>query len=286
MADEHVDRQRLAAILGELSELEGRDGYVTETFCRRARYFQPHNGRLIDAVRDAIDGYALSELERGIVLTSLLEAADRVDSTTGLQMAYLKSWSRRSHDRLDLRLPSPVAGPAGTVSRLDANTLASGLDVDLVYVDPPYNQHSFFSNYHVWETIVRWDAPSTYGIANKRLDCRERKSRYNSKRHARSALAELFESLRAPWLLVSASDEGFHGARELHELLVEHGHVGRIDIESARYVGARIGIYNPAGKKVGSVSHLRNREHLFLVGPDRALIEAIVAQEQVSPAAA
>ena len=149
------------------------------------------------------------------MLTSLLEAADRVDSTTGLQMAFLKSWAPRSYNELELRLPEPVAGPAGTVTRLDANELAPLLEVDLVYVDPPYNQHSFFSNYHVWETLVRWDAPESYGVANKRLDCRERKSRYNSKRGAPAALAELLGSLRAPWLLVSASDEGFHGAAEL-----------------------------------------------------------------------
>jgi adenine-specific DNA-methyltransferase len=276
-----VDRERLTEILRELSALEGRDGYFTESFCRRARYFQPHNGRRIDAIREAIDDYALSEVERGIVLTSLLEAADRVDSTTGLQMAYLKAWAPRSSDALELRLPAPVAGPEGTVSRLDANVLAGRLDVDFVYVDPPYNQHSYFSNYHVWETLVRWDAPEGYGVANKRIDCRETKSRYNSRRQAPAALAELFGALRAPWLLVSVNDEGFHGAQELRELLVEHGHVGRIDVQSKRYVGAQIGIYNLAGEKVGSVSRLRNREHLFLVGPDRALVESIVEEARL-----
>src|SRR5207248_4178516 len=140
----------------------------------------------------------------------LLEAADRVDSTTGLQMAYLKSWSPRSHRELELRLPPGVPGPPGTVTRCDANELAGSLDVDLVYVDPPYNHHSYFSNYHVWETLVRWDAPEQYGVAGKRVDCRERKSRYNSRREAPAALAELLASMRAPWLLASSTDECFH----------------------------------------------------------------------------
>ena len=189
-AGDEVDRVRLAGVLDELSALPGRDGYFTEAFCRQARYFQPHNGRRIDAIRDAIECYELPAVERGLVLTSLVEAADRVDSTTGLQMAYLKSWAPRSYGELELRLPEPVTGPAGTVSRLDANALAGALDVDLVYVDPPYNQHSYFSNYHVWETLVRWDAPEGYGVANKRIDCRERKSRFNLKRQAPAALAE------------------------------------------------------------------------------------------------
>jgi adenine-specific DNA-methyltransferase len=283
VADETVDRPRLAAILVELSALEGRDGYVSEVFCRRARYFQPHNGRRIDAIRDAIDDYALSELERGILLTSLLEAADRVDSTTGLQMAYLKGWAARSYKELELRLPEPVAGPPGSASTIDANVLAPALDVDLVYVDPPYNQHSFFSNYHVWETLVRWDQPESYGVAHKRTDCRERKSAYNSRRAAPAALAELLASLRAPWLIVSASDEGFHSPAVLQGLLELHGHVARIDVDSKRYVGAQIGIHSPAGEKVGTVSHLRNLEHLFLVGPERALVDAAVAGVQSEP---
>jgi adenine-specific DNA-methyltransferase len=278
VADETLDRPRLSAILDELSRLEGEDGYVSEVFCRRARYFQVHNGRRIDAIRDAIERYPLSAVERGIVLTSLLEAADRVDSTAGLQMAYLKEWAPRSHNALELRLPSSVSGPAGSSSRLDANALAAGLDVDLVYVDPPYNQHSFFSNYHVWETIVRWDFPESYGVAHKRIDCRERRSAYNSKRGAPAALAELLESLRAPWLIVSASDEGFHSLDELQELLEARGAVARIDIDSKRYVGAQIGIYNPSGEKVGAVSHLRNRECLFLAGPDRGLVERLARE--------
>jgi adenine-specific DNA-methyltransferase len=286
VAGEHVDRSRLEAILAELSALEGRDGYFTEAFCRQARYLQPENGRRIDAIRDAIDGYDLDEVERGLVLTSLLEAADRVDSTTGLQMAFLKAWAPRSYKPLELRLPVPVEGPAGTVTRLDANVLAPLLEADLVYVDPPYNQHSFFSNYHVWETLVRWDAPEAYGVANKRVDCREQKSPYNSKRAAPGALASLFGALRAPWLIVSVSDEGFHRTDDLQALLSELGHVGRIDVDFRRYVGAQIGIYNPSGEKVGTVTRLRNRESLFLVGPDRALVESVAASTAATSQAA
>ena len=112
-AGESLDRTRLERILEELSALAGRDGYFTETFCRRARYLQPENGARVDAIRDAIDGYDLSPVERGVLLTALLEAADRVDSTTGLQMAYLKAWAPRSYNPLELRLPEPVPGPVG-----------------------------------------------------------------------------------------------------------------------------------------------------------------------------
>ena len=240
----------------------------------------------MDAIRDAIEGYRLTAVERGIVLTSLLEAADRVDSTTGLQMAYLKGWASRSFNELELRMPTTVQGPAGTVLRRDDNELASSLDVDLVYVDPPYNNHSYFSNYHVWETLVRWDAPEQYGIAGKRVDCRERKSRYNSRRLAAAAFVELLGDLRAPWLIVSFNNEGFHDPGQVEELLAERGHVGRIDIESKRYVGAQIGIYNTRGERVGRVSHLRNHDYLFVAGPDKARIDAVIQAAAISGASA
>jgi adenine-specific DNA-methyltransferase len=281
-----VDRARLGRLLVDLAALPGRDGWFSEAFCRRTRYLQPHNGRRVVAIRERIDELELDRVERGILLASLLEAADRVDSTTGLQMAYLKSWSARSHGELELRLPHEVPGPVGTVARRDAVELAPELDVDLVYVDPPYNQHSYFANYHVWETLVRWDDPDTYGVAGKRVDCRERKSAYNSRRAAPAEVERLLAALAAPWLVVSFNDEGFHELGWVEELLRSRGYVGRIDVEARRYVGAQIGIYNPRGERVGKIARLRNHEHLFVVGPDRARIAAAIQAAATSGASA
>jgi adenine-specific DNA-methyltransferase len=172
-------------------------------------------------------------------------------------------------------MPALVDGPRGAVARSDANALAGTLDVDLVYIDPPYNQHSYFSNYHIWETLVRWDAPEPYGVAMKRADCRDVKSDYNSKRRAAAALDDLLNRLDVPWMVVSFSDEGFHGPGHVFERLREHGYVSFAEVDFKRYVGAQIGIYNPSGDKVGAVSHLRNTEVLFVVGPDRKLVESV-----------
>jgi adenine-specific DNA-methyltransferase len=274
-AGEDLDRERIRELLAHLSALPGRHGYFTETFCVRSRFLQPRNGMRVDAIRDEIERLDLTGVERGVLLTSLLEAADRVDSTCGLQMAYVKRWAPRSHNALELREPAAVPGPCGTVSRLDAEALAADLHgVDCAYLDPPYNQHSYFSNYHVWETLVRWDAPEHYGVACKRADCRTTKSAFNSRPRAWPALARLVERLRTPWLLVSFSDEGFHDPGDLAALLAEKGYVRTLAIDAKRYVGAQIGIHNPRGERVGTVSHLRNTELLFVVGPDEARVAA------------
>jgi adenine-specific DNA-methyltransferase len=265
-----VDEARLRALLAHLASVPGVDGYVTETFCHRARYFQPRNGRRIDAIRAEIDRVAADRIEHAILLTSLLEAADRVDSTTGVQMAYLKQWAPRASNDLELRLPKLLPG-SGRATRADANELAPTLEgIDLAYLDPPYNQHSYRGNYHVWETLVLGDEPEAYGIAMKRTDVRECKSEYNFKRRALPAFEQLVASIAAPWLLVSFSDEGHISPSALREVLAARGDVAELTIAHDRYVGARIGIHSPTGVKVGSVGKLRNVEHLFLVGDGAA----------------
>lgn len=262
-----VDVERLQGYLNHLNALPGEPGYVTRMFCEEARYFHPKNGARIDAIRAEIDRLPLIGHERSILLTSLLLAADRVDSTTGLQMAYLKQWAPRAHNDLHLRLPELISGK-GEAHQGDAlGFVQSGgtRDVDLTYIDPPYNQHSYAGNYHVWETLVRNDEPESYGIARKRVDIRGARNPWNSKPRFRETMASLLAAVESRHLVVSFSNEGFLPTVELETMLAEIGTVTRVDIAFRRYIGAQIGVHNPAGEKVGTVSHTRNVEHLFIV---------------------
>ncbi len=260
-----ADAERL---LAELQRLPGRAGYFTETFCVRSRFFQPRNGERVDAIRDAIAARGLEPELEAVLLVALMEAADRVDSTTGVQMAYLKQWAPRAHNPLTLRMPDVLpraAAGKGEALCGDALAIAPTLEVDVAYLDPPYNQHKYLGNYHIWETLVRWDAPEAYGTACKRVDCRERTSVFNSRPAAADAMRQLFAAVRARYLVVSFSDEGHVPPAVVTEALATRGAVTVIETDFKRYVGAKIGIYNPQGEKVGKVGHLRNKEYLFVV---------------------
>ncbi len=273
------------ALIDDLQKVPGEPGYFTRTFCEEARYFQPRNGARVDAIRQTIAGLMLAPELEAIALVSLMEAADRVDSTTGVQMAYLKQWAARASNDLALRLPAILPGP-GDARCLEAAEAAASIDADVAYVDPPYNQHSYMGNYHVWESLVRWDKPETYGIANKRIQCREYKSDFNSKRRIRQGLREVIGSLRPKHLLVSFSNEGHVDREEMTELLEARGHVGVVAVDFKRYVGAQIGIYSPNGEKVGRVSHLRNKEYLFVVSPRQDTVNSVVESLEQSLRAA
>jgi adenine-specific DNA-methyltransferase len=281
-----TDVGALRAAVTHLNGLPGKPGYVTETFSRQARFFQPHNAARIDAVRDAIDSeYAGSPLFP-LLLTSLIEAADRVDSTTGVQMAYVKQWAPRSFNPLELRVPELLPG-AGRAIQGDAVALTGSPGLghfDLAYLDPPYNQHRYFTNYHVWETLVAWDAPEAYGVARKRVDSRDPSTRsaFNSKRTMPDALASAVRSVDCDLLVLSYNDESWLELDELEAMCSVgrsgtggHREVATLSFDSTRYVGAQIGIFNPSGHKVGRVSHLSNRELLVIAG-EAALVARVV----------
>ena len=257
-----------AALIHELNALPGRPGWFTRTYSDESRYFQPDNAARIEAMREHIAGLALPAPLEAVLLVSLMEAADRVDSTTGVQLAYLKAWSARSYKPIHLRLPALLpraeAG-AGGATELEAVEAAAALDVDLLYLDPPYNQHQYLGNYHIWETLMRWDEPEVYGVARKRVDCRSRKSPFNRKREALDALRAVVEAAKAPNLLVSFSDEGYLSRDELESLLSARGRLHVTAIDHPRYIGAQIGVFNRKGERVGAVSHTRNQELIYRV---------------------
>ncbi|GAB3622200.1 DNA adenine methylase [Mariniluteicoccus endophyticus] len=262
-----VDTAEIADAIARLEALPDHRGYVTRTFCERSRYFQPHNGVRIDAIRAGIEDWYAGTWLHPVLLTSLVEAADRVDSTVGLQMAYLKHWSRRSYGRLSLRVPELVPG-TGRAIRHDALVAAGSVEVDLAYLDPPYNQHRYFTNYHVWETLVRGDEPNHYGVACKRADAQEAalKSPWNSRVRMAQVFADTLATLRARTVVVSFSDEGFLPLDYLLEICGERGPVEVHAFEGRRYIGARLGVHGPDGTKVGEVSHLKNTEYVVVCG--------------------
>ena len=261
-------QSQLEEAIEDLNKTPPKAGYFTQEFCVNARYFQPANGEFIDAVRDRIETEYKTSWMYYPLLTAFILAADRVDSTTGIQMAFLKSWASRSFNQVQLRDPKLIEGQ-GISLQEDAMEVAKNLPgVDLAYLDPPYNQHRYFTNYHIWETLVRWDAPESYGIARKRVDSREdsTKSPFNSRREMPQSLERLVKDVNAETLVLSYNNESWLSRDELIDICKVKGAVELIEFDFRRYIGSQIGIYNKAGELVGKPGVKRNREIMVIAG--------------------
>ena len=282
-----VDRAELAAASHDLDALPG-DARLLHRDVLRAVALLPARSTARASTRSATRSSATTPARRcyPVLLTSLIEAADRVDSTTGVQMAYVKQWAPRSYRaarRCACPSCSPGAGRRGPRRRARRRGARSA-PFDLAYLDPPYNQHRYFTNYHVWETLVAWDAPEHYGVACKRVDARDdaTKSVFNRRRLMPDALARVIRAVDA-------------GRRRV----VQRRVVGRastscatcapctatsqmLAFDSRRYVGAQIGIHNPQGEQVGTVSHVRNQEYVVIAGGRTDVRRLIDASQEVA----
>jgi adenine-specific DNA-methyltransferase len=91
---------------------------------------------------------------------------------------------------------------------------------------------------------------------------------FNSRPRSAAAMRELLAAITSPVIIVSFNNEGFLSRDELEAMLAGlwggTGQVAIIENDFKRYVGAQIGIHNLDGEKVGRVSHLRNKEFLYI----------------------
>ena len=248
-------RRALEQAVAELNAVPGEPGYVTETFCERSRFFQPANGARIDAVRARHRrGATRGSWLEPVLLTSLLEAADRVDSTTGVQMAYVKQWADRSFRPLELRVPELLLPGPGRAVRGDACAVVAeprGRSTSPISTRPTTStatRRTTTSGRRSWPgtrpTTTGWRASGPRSATGER-------SAFNSRRTMPDALAQVVRDVRARLLVLSYNDESWMGLDELVEMCRVRGHVEVLAFASNRYVGARIGIHNPAGERVG-----------------------------------
>ena len=204
--------------------------------------WQRQNTQKLDAIRTEIDRLGLSAVERAVLITSLILALDRVDSTLGHFASYLSEWSPRSYRPLHLTVPQLFASPQKhSVSRGDIFQTIDGLEADLAYFDPPYGSNNekmppsrvrYGAYYHLWTTVCLNDRPALFGKVNRREDTSDSvaASVFEDFRRCASgrfvvvdALDRLLRATRAEYILLSYSSGGRATARELNDVITGHG---------------------------------------------------------------
>ena len=229
-----------ADMIARLNGLPAAEGWVTQHLCpdddegyvidRDRLFYMRKNGMRIDAIREELERLKASGgIDDGgfaSLLAPLLYQCCYTSNTSGVFKGFHAGWggsngTARYRICGDLKL-EPAAfcdnGLVNEVTRLDAQSFAQehGGCYDFVYVDPPYNQHPYGSNYHVLNSVALWDKPplarkiSGHGDKSAiRRDWRtERRSPYNSVAEASRAFGRLVDGLPARWIAVSYSTDG------------------------------------------------------------------------------
>lgn len=224
-------------VLKYLEALPGTEGTFFHEYCEGGKagrlYYSDENGRLIQQIRDQIEEWSISALidqdERSWLVACLVESADRIANTASVYGAYLKNVKKIARKRLQLVALLPIPSQKGAnghkVLCEDAGKLFAKANIQratLAYLDPPYNHRQYSANYHVLETIARWDFDQftprgTTGLRNND----EQTSVYCSRRHAHQGFKDLFHSLNSDYVLFSYNNEGLLSEDQLNEIFAE-----------------------------------------------------------------
>jgi adenine-specific DNA-methyltransferase len=207
--------------------------------CRPRAYFTGDNAQRIDAIRATIRSWwargVLAPAERDLLLHDLILAVNRVANIAGTYGYYRSSWNRAAMQPLRLE-PSRPAGAGGdhAVVQGRVEDTVAGLDVDVLYLDPPYTKRQYAGQYHVLETLAVDDDPEPVGEGGLR-DWYGQYSAFCSKRMVHSAFRTVLENARAPTVLLSYSEDALVPAAEMLALLAEFGDVERRAVPVARF---------------------------------------------------
>lgn len=271
-------------IVDHLNSLKGYDGWFSENYgaddIEKKRPFQQKNTQRLDAIRDEIERLNLQWEDKCVILTSLIFALDKVDSTLGHYAAYLNKWSPRSYNDLQLKLPKrlPVVSK-NSVIRGDIFDTIEKNEFDFAYFDPPYGSNNkkmppsrvrYASYYHIWTTIILNDKPALFGKANRREDTRDTVSgsvfeefRKNEDGQfiAMEALEKLIQKTKAHYILLSYSSGGRATRQELGDLISSSGRLLKaIEIDYKKNVMGQMRWTNEWVNSDG-----KYKEYLFLM---------------------
>ncbi|MDR2561340.1 MAG: Dam family site-specific DNA-(adenine-N6)-methyltransferase [Holophagales bacterium] len=202
------------------------DNYAPNDHCERM-YISKQNAVRVDYIRNTIEDWSRSglvdEIEYYHLLAALIEGVPYVSNIAGTYGAYLKTWDKRAYKAFEMaRLDILDNGRKNHSYNMDANSLIRELRGDILYIDPPYNSRQYATNYHLLETISRYDNPDIRGITGLR-PCNDIKSAFCVKSEVLEVFEDLVAHARFANIVMSYSTEGLMSFGQIEKTLKRYG---------------------------------------------------------------
>ncbi len=202
-------------------------------------YFSTENGLRIDAIRQQIEKWKddglLTDSEYYILLTCLIETVSFYANVAGVYAAFYKKWDPRAMKRLEMRTIKICSNnKTNCVYNCNSLDLAEKIDVDILYLDPPYNNRQYLPNYHLLETIARYDRPAISGVTGMR-QYNGQKSSFCNVKTALHDLDLVARKARYKYFVLSYNSEGIMPQNEIIDTLSQYGEVRLEQFQYARF---------------------------------------------------
>ena len=223
----------LKIVIDYLNKLPGKKGFIFQNYAPagkfKRQFFSNENAMRIDATREQLDKWKKDRLvnksEFYILLVSFIDAADFVANISGTYGAYLKIWRSMALKPFTMLAPNLIeSNLEHQIYQEDSNKIIRDLKGDILYIDPPYNTRQYAANFHILETLARWDNPQVYGKTGLRF-YEEQKSAYSQRTKCEDAFADLINKARADYILMSYNNEGIIPHKFILDTLERKGEV-------------------------------------------------------------
>lgn len=256
--------EQINTLVNEYNAIEGVFGFVSANYAENEKcermYFSPENAGKIDAIRERIKDTkdTMSDNVYYYLLANLISSADKVASTSCVYGAYLKSLKKaalKPIKMVGLTPDTPIVKIKGDVYCENVSKLVTKLRFDVVYLDPPYNNRQYAPNYHVLETIARYDNPEIHGKTGLR-DYSDQKSDFCVKKLVAIKMEELIRDLNTKFIMISYNDEGLIGKDQFISILEKYGKLEIVEIDYKKF------------KAQQGVTREKTVEYLFILQKD------------------
>lgn len=243
----NLNEDRCAQLIEELNNLEGVEGFIYKNYCFegtegqefRRMYFTEYNAKKCDAIRITIEEkhnkQIITDNEYYFLLGSLINSIDKYANTASVYGAYLKNFKKSALKEMKLEpLPIMHGQVECKVYNEDINELIKHVSGDILYLDPPYNARQYCTNYHLLETIARYDNPAIHGKTGLR-EYAEQKSDFCIRAKVEKSFTEIIKNANFKYIFLSYNNEGLMSSQTIEKIMGKYGKYKREMQEHRRF---------------------------------------------------
>jgi adenine-specific DNA-methyltransferase len=221
------DKEKYIEELNNLPLID--NGFIYQNYCMGSgsgrQYFSDFNGKKIDTIRTKIKKWhEFKEIGDDLyyfLLASLIESADKVANTASVYGAFLKHIKKSASKELILQPAQFIINDnSHQVFNMDSNKLIKQISGDILYLDPPYNQRQYSANYHLLNTITKYESFEPKGKTGLP---QYNRSNYCKKTEVKNSFEDLIKNANFKYIFLSYNNEGLMSKNDVESIMKKYG---------------------------------------------------------------